>query len=266
MGGHIRVFHSSAPGGPYTDGGRIATGYDPGFFADEDGQLYLTRAGGEIYRLSPDGLRADGEPLFTVAGGEGPEIFKRNGWYYYIISPGGTRPYQDHRIMSYRAKRLYHDPGKNIWLTTTVVDGRKVFEVGCYDKPFVSDVDPADLEPSEIMKTLRNAPKVKTILARAANAIGNTVFLKMSIDGQEHVRFFFSADGEDWAALEAKVYFGDCWHNARLGKKAGAPDLGWVGCGRDNVWTGTTMGIFACRNGATRSTHADFQHFQVITH
>ncbi len=442
-GGKIRVFHAGRPEGPYQDGGVVARGYDPGFFADDDGQLYLTRAGGEIYRLSPDGLRAGEDPFFRVAGGEGPEIFKRNGWYYYLISPGGTRPFQDHRIMSYRARslqgpweedpnnpvmhaphttgaklqgpghgevfetqhgewfltyhayelshyslgrqmcmepvmwtddgwwrpvngrlpsernrapalapqvcpmqnsddfespelgkqwffhgepdttgaswslteqpgrlrirtqegdigspkvvpvtflqrvirkrfeivarvtfdaregneaagiHLYHDPRKNIWLTTTVADGRKMFEVGSYDKPYVSDVDPADLEPAEIMKTYRTAPRVKTIHARAPNTVGNTVFLKMSVDGHETARFFFSAEGEDWTALDAGVYFGDAWHHARLGKKPGAPDLGWVGCGRDNVWTGTVMGIFACRNGAAASNHADFHAFNV---
>lgn len=443
MGGHIRVFSAGNPAGPYKDGGRIVRGYDPGFFADDDEQLYLTKAGGEIYRLSADGLEADEVPLFTVAGGEGPEIFKRNGYYYYIISPGGTRPYQDHMIMSYRSEslegpweedptnpvmhaphttgakfqgpghgevfqahngqwyltyhayelshyslgrqmclepvtwtdegwwrpvngkipsesnpapalrqvayqlqdsdefdsadlgkqwffhaepdysgrswsltekpgslriktregdissptgaaglflqrvmykafdivaevtfdaqegheaagiHLYHDPEKNIWLTTTVVDGKKMFEVGFYDKPFVSAVDPVNLEAAEIMKTYRAAPKQKSVLARVANTIGETVFLKMSIDGHEHARFYYSAHGEDWTAIDAEVYFGDAWHHSLQGKEPGAPDLGWVGCGRDNVWTGTVMGVFACKDGAVPSRDADFHSFQI---
>lgn len=444
MGGEIRVFHATDPAGPYKDGGPIARGYDPGFFADDDGELYLTKAGGEIYRLSSDGLKADADPLFTVAGGEGPEILKHNGYYYYIISPGGTRPYQDHMIMSYRAERLqgpweadpenpvmhaphttgatfqgpghgelfetqhgewfltyhayelshyslgrqmcmepvtwtadgwwrpvngrvpsernpmpalpntpcelqtsdnfdssvpgkqwffhtepdisgalwslterpgclriktregdisskavstntflqrvmhkrfeiiarvtfdaregneaaglllYHDPQKNIWLTTTVVDGEKVFEVGSYDKPFVSDGDPADQEAAEIMKAYRTASAVRTIHARAPNTIGNDVFLRMTIDGEERVRFSVSDDGEDWIGLDAEICFGDAWHASRLGKKPGAPDLGWVGCGRDNVWTGTVMGLFACRNGAKNLSNADFHCFRVV--
>ena len=92
MGGHIRVFSAKKPEGPYKDGGRVTTGYDPGFFADDDGQIYLTKSGGEVHRLTPDGLRVDGEPIVKVAGGEGPEIFKAKGYYYYLISPGGTRP------------------------------------------------------------------------------------------------------------------------------------------------------------------------------
>jgi len=159
---------------------------------------------------------------------------------------------------------LYHDPLKNIWLTSTVVDGEKMFEVGYYDKPYVSDVDPAELEPGEIMQTYRNAPKVKTILAQVPNTIGNTVFLKMSIDGHETARFHVSADGETWTALDAEVTFGDAWHHSRLGNKPGAPDLGWVGCGRDNVWTGTAMGVFACQNGEEQANHADFHCFDVV--
>ena len=442
--GEIRVFHSQNPAGPYIDGGSLVKGYDPGFFADEDGSLYLTKAGGEIYKLSRDGLKIDGAPMTKVSGGEGPEIFKRHDYYYYIISPGGTRPYQDHMIMSYRSKslkgpwvedpanpvmhaphtsgakiqgpghgevfqahngewyltyhayelshyslgrqmclepvewsdegwwktkngkipsehnfvpelkqveyalqdsdnfdsvvlgkqwffhreadfsgkswsledkpgylrlkthtgdissetasnnvflqrvmhkkfdiitevtfdaqegheaaglHLYHNPKKNIWLTSTTVDGQKVFEVGSYDKPFLSDVDPAQMEPAEIMKTYRLAPKKKTILKRVANTIGNKVFLKMSINGYEMVHFFYSSDGEDWKAIGAEVNFGDSWHNSLLGKKPGSPDLGWVGCGRDNVWTATVMGIFACKDGATQSKPADFQSFRVV--
>jgi len=446
MGGNIRVFSSSDPAGPYKDGGRLTNGYDPGFFADDDGALYLTKSGGEIYKLTSDGLRIDGDPITKVAGGEGPEIFKANGYYYYIISPGGTRPYQDHKIMSYRAKslkgpwqadpknpmmyaphttnaklqgpghgevfqtqngqwyltyhayelshyslgrqtcmepvtwtddgwwrpvngpipsqqnkapslkqvaykmqdsdefdsavlskqwffhtepdysgscwslterpgylriktgegdisspsvaknlflqrvihkkfdivtevtfdaqqgneaagiHLYHDPDKSIWLTTTVVDGQKMFEVGYRDKPFKSDVDPAQLKPHEINKTYRTTPKIKNILARVNNTIGSTVFLKMSIDGHEHVRFFYSADGKSWTAIGSKVNVGDSWHCSLLGKKPGSPDLGWVGCGRDNVWTGTVMGVFACKNSAAKSKNADFQSFHITKH
>ena len=140
-----------------------------------------------------------------------------------------------------------------------------MFEVGFYDKPFKSEVDPATLKPHEINKTYRSTPKEKKILARIANTIGARVFLKISVDGRESARFFFSANGRDWTAIDAEVYFGDSWHCSLLGKKPGSPDLGWVGTGRDNVWTATVMGVFACRNGAASSRNADFQSFEVIT-
>ena len=442
--GEIRVFYSSDPAGPYIDGGSIVKGYDPGFFADDDGTLYLTKAGGEVYKLTEDGLKIDGEMVAQIAGGEGPEIFKRKDYYYYIISPGGTRPYQDHMIMSYRSKSLngpweedpanpvmhaphttnakiqgpghgevfetqngewfltyhayelshyslgrqmcmepvewtednwwrpvdgkipseenncpqleesnvalqtsddfespvlgkqwffhthadhsgaswsleenpgclriksreadinsaevatstflqrvihkkfsiitevdfdaqagneaaglhmYHNPKKNFWLSTTVFDGEKMFEVGYYDKAFTSDGDPGKMEPAEIMKTYRTAPVEKTILKRVPNTIGNKVFLKISVDGSENARFYFSSNKKDWQKIDAEIYFGDSWHHSLQGKEPGAPDLGWVGCGRDNVWTATVMGVFACKDGAAQSKAADFSFFDVV--
>lgn len=442
--GEIKVFYSKDPAGPYTDGGYIVKGYDPGFFVDSDGTLYLTKTGGEIHKLSTDGLRTEGDPVAKVAEGEGPELFKHNGYYYYIISPGGTRPYQHHKIMSYRARsmqgpweedpgnpvmyapaetnaklqgpghgevfetqngewyltyhayelshyslgrqmcmepvvwtddgwwrpkngkipsetnpfpaleevavqmqdsdefnsevlgkqwffhttpdfsgkswsltekpgylrihtqegdigcpgsranvflqrvaqkkfdfitkvsfdaregneaagiHLYHDPNRSIWLTTTVIDGQKKFEVGTYSKPFPLDKDPADVRISEINSATALTVKQKNIIARVDNTIGNIVYLKMSVDGQEHVSFAYSKDGKDWNSIDGKINFGDSWHCSKLGKQPGKPDLGWVGCGRANVWTGSVMGVFACRNGAERSKNADFDYFHVV--
>lgn len=439
----IRVFYSEDPAGQYKDGGIVVSGYDPGFFADDDGRLYLTKTNGEIYRLSEDGLRIEGPPIAVVSEGEGPDLFKRDDYYYYVISPGGTRPYQHHMIMSFRSKNiqgpweedpnnpvmyaphtteaklqgpghgevfqtqnrewyltyhayelshyslgrqmciepiewtndgwwrpvngripseenpvpdlkpsqcclqdsddfnseelgkqwffhttpdfsgkfwslsenpgylriktqkgdisspevsknlflqrviykkfdiitqvtfdaqeahesagmhLYHDSMKSIWLTTTVADGKKVFEVGSYDRAFPKEQDPAELKPREIKEILKTVPKKKKIVKRVDNEIGNNVYLKISIDGNETASFFFSGDGNDWTKIDAEIYFGDSWHFSRLGKQPGSPDLGWVGCGRDNVWTGTVMGIFGCKDGAENSRNADFHFFKV---
>ncbi len=443
--GKIRVYYSQDPAGPYTDGGVLTDGYDPGFFADDDGKLYLTKTGGNIYQLSPDGLKIEGNSIAKVAEGEGPEIFKHNGYYYYLISPGGTRPYQHHKIMSYRAKslkgpweedpnnpvmyaphttnarlqgpghgevfntqngdwyltyhayeishyslgrqmcmepvewtdngwwrprngripgeqnefpslkpvryqlqetdefdskvlgkqwffhtepdysgqswslsenpgylriktqegdinspnvrtglflqrvihkkfditaaitfdaienneaagiHLYHDPARNIWLTTTNVDGKKVFEVGYYNRAFPSDKDPSKLELSEINEIMKSVQTSKKIIARVFNEIGNTVHLKMSIDGNEKVTFAYSADGHNWVAIDAELYFGESWHYSLQGKVQGEPDLGWVGCGRSNVWTGTVMGVFACGGNSPQLKNADFDYFRVIS-
>ena len=440
----IRVFYAKNPEGPYTDGGIIAEGYDPGFFVDDDGAMYLTKTVGNIYRLSSDGLRIIGESIAQVSGGEGPEIFKHNGYYYYLISPGGTRPYQHHKIMSYRARQLtgpweedpnnpvmyaplssgaklqgpghgevfqtqhgdwyltyhayemshyslgrqmclepvtwsdkgwwrpingkvpseqnpfpnlkpnpyplqdsdsfesenlakqwffhtqpdysgqswslteqpgylriktqpgdissaktrtalllqrvihkqfdivskvtfdaregneaagihlYHDPDRSIWFVTTAIDGRKVLEVGYYNKPFPKHIDPEPLDPPAIGRIMDTVAVTKKIVTRVDNPIGNTVYLKMHIDGNETVSFAFSADGTNWEDLDATSYFGDSWHHTRQSKAAGAPDLGWVGCGRQNVWTGTTMGVFATGGSSLQSKHADFDYFKVI--
>ncbi|UII77665.1 family 43 glycosylhydrolase [Flagellimonas sp. HMM57] len=440
----IQVFYAKDPAGPYTDGGVVTKGYDPGFFVDDDGSMYLTKTGGNIYKLTSDGLRIDGPPIAEVSGGEGPEIFKRNGYYYYLISPGGTRPYQHHKIMSYRAKylsgpweedpnnpvmyaphttnaklqgpghgevfqtqngewyltyhayelshyslgrqtclepviwsedgwwkpknkkvpseqnafpslqpvkhelqdsddfnapilgkqwffhtkpdysgkswslnenpgylriktqqgdigsqnvrkglflqrvirkkfditstvtfdatengeaagiHLYHDPNRSIWLTSTYADGKKVIEIGYYDKLFPSHLNPGTLKDPEIHKILSTIPATKKIVKHIENNYGNTVHLKMSIDGNETVSFAVSGNGKTWKTLGSSIYFGDSWHYVRQGKARGVPDLGWVGVGRQNVWTGTVMGVFACGGSSTLSKNADFQKFTVI--
>ncbi len=442
---NIRVFYSKNPEGPYTDGGVVTKGYDPGFFVDDDGTMYLTKTGGNIYRLTSDGLRIDKEPIAQVSGGEGPEIFKRNGYYYYLISPGGTRPYQQHKIMSYRAKQLggpweedpnnpvmyaphatgarlqgpghgevfqtqhgdwhltyhvyelshyslgrqtclepvvwtedgwwkpkngripsetntfpsltamdyefqtsdnfnetelgkqwffhsdpdysgqswslterpgylriktrkgdirspqvrsgvflqrvmhkkfdiqatihfdateegeaagihlYHDPNRSFWLTTTHAEGKKMIEVGNYDKPLPSGIDPNQMKDPEITKILDTVTTRKKVLKRIENTWGNTLQLRICINGEEEASFAVSSDGKDWKVLEdTSIYFGDSWHHSRQGKKAGAPDLGWVGLGRQNVWTGTVMGVFAAGGDSEISKNADFQNFTII--
>ena len=124
----------------------------------------------------------------------------------------------------------------------------------------------ATLKPHQINKIhgYRTTTSKKKILARGTNSIGNKVFLKIGVDGRETARFFYGADGKNWTPIDAEIYFGDSWHCSLLGKKPGAPDLGWVGTGRDNVWTATVMGVFACQDGAAESKNADFQSFQVI--
>lgn len=439
----IHVFRSKDPSGPYQHKGKVINGYDPGFFADDDGQLYLTKAGGDIHRLSPDGLRAEPNPIASLGEGEGPEIFKKDDYYYFITSPGGTRPYQDHMIISYRSTTIegpwepdpknpmmhaphttgadlqgpghgevfqtqkgewfityhayelshyslgrqmgmepiewtedgwwrpkngripsrsnplpdleptdatlqssddfsskelgkqwffhsqpdmsgqlwsleqrknwlrihaqegdisslavsparflqrvtlkafeietlvdfkaneigdaaglhfYHDPDRSFWLTTTFHEGQPVFEVGYYDRPFTGNKDPAELRPPQIRSIVRDKPAKKSIVAHHQNQLGEKVHLKIRVDGNESATFFISEDGNNWISLDATIYFGDSWHCSLLGKKPGAPDLGWVGCGRSNVWTGTTMGIYACRGESSNPSHADFSFFNV---
>ena len=440
---NIHVFSSKAPAGPYQHHGVVIEGYDPGFFADTDGQLYLTRTGGDIFRLSPDGLKIKEGPVSSLPEGEGPEIFKRHDFYYYITSPGGTRPYQDHKIMSYRAAsiegpwqedpsnpmmhaphttdaffqgpghgevfetqhgewfltyhgyelshyslgrqmamepvvwtddgwwrpkngpipskenplpklplfpqvmepsdefnstelgkewffhtrpdysertwslkerpswlrihtqegdlhspevapttflqrvtaksfelttlidfdategheaagiHLYHDPSHCFWLTTTIDEQQKVFEVGSYDIPLPPGFDPTDLRPPQVKEAIKHIKAQKEILTRLPNNIGQQVHLKILIDEDETAHFFYSHDGEDWTDMEVTISFGDSWHCSLRGQKPGAPDLGWVGCGRSNVWTGTAMGVFACKDGAQISRSADFNFFRV---
>ena len=154
---------------------------------------------------------------------------------------------------------MYHDPLMNLWLATTVRDGEKRIEVGKYNLGRRKD------------------------LWSAPNPHGETVHLKIVVDGQERATFFFGPDGGQWEQVGESLYFGASGHHLRDGVR-GDPDLGWVGRYKDplatpaevngmphpalperrgNVWTGATFGIFAVRNGAGDMRNADFDHFRV---
>lgn len=91
------------PAGPWSevtwlnDGG----GMDPSLLFDDDGKIYYTRHGGGerggAYQaeLDPQTLMPNEAPrlIWSGTGGvwpEGPHLYKRNGWYYLMISEGGT--------------------------------------------------------------------------------------------------------------------------------------------------------------------------------
>lgn len=110
----INAYASDTPEGPYA--GPIDIGIqaiDPGFFADDDGRLYLITSAGEIWELESDGLTVKGTS--PVAGGlnpepgglfEGPEIIRRNGYYYVNYSPGGTCMDEYSAIHCLRAQQI----------------------------------------------------------------------------------------------------------------------------------------------------------------
>lgn len=109
--GELYVFNADRPEGPYarTLMGRDL-GIDPGFFADEDGKLYLILSRGMIYQLTPDGRSIDHEVVQVGVRRyryfEGPDIFKRDGLYYLLFSDGGTLPHQPSTISTLRARRI----------------------------------------------------------------------------------------------------------------------------------------------------------------
>lgn len=133
---------------------------------------------------------------------------------------------------------LWHDPGMNFWLASAIKDGNKIFEVGKYDNG------------------------VKSIIWSVPNIIGNTVYLKIAVDGEERTVFYFSADNKLWTRIGSSVYFGTSVDDLRDGI-AGSPDLGWIGIKKRNTWTAATMGVFAVQNGANAANHADFDWFRV---
>lgn len=95
--------------GPWSDPVHInASGYDPAIFFDDDGKAYITNMIWD-YRARPDKMSAgiilqeydwkkremvgNTEIIFEgteLGQTEGPNLFKRNGWYYLMTAEGGT--------------------------------------------------------------------------------------------------------------------------------------------------------------------------------
>jgi beta-xylosidase/lysophospholipase L1-like esterase len=155
--------------------------------------------------------------------------------------------------------QLYHDPLMNLWLAATVRDGRPAIVVGKY-----------------------NLGR-RTELWSVPNPAGDTVHLKIAVNGQEEATFFFSADGKQWQQVGKGVYIGASGHHLRDGRR-GDPDLGWVGRYKDptatadeirgipnpalperrgNVWTAAAFGLFAVRGDAATGPVADFDYLHV---
>ena len=151
--------------------------------------------------------------------------------------------------------QMYHDPLMNFWLVSTVRDGKKTIAVGKYNLG------------------------QRTDLWSVPNPTGATVHLKIAVDGQERATFFFGPDGKKWTQLGGSIYFGASGHHLRDNQR-GDPDLGWVGRYKEagapavppdprlpnrsgNIWTATTFGVFAVRDGAAASRNADFSGFTV---
>ncbi|HVX84749.1 MAG TPA: family 43 glycosylhydrolase [Phycisphaerae bacterium] len=157
---------------------------------------------------------------------------------------------------------LFHDPLMNVWLASSVEGGEKRIVVGRYNLGVRED------------------------LWSAPNRIGDRVYLKIMLDGQESATFYYSGDGKTWEQLGGAVYIGASGHHLRNNVQ-GDPDLGWVGRYKDrtatpeqinglpanqrqanrggNVWTGATFGVFAVQDGAGVSRPADFD-FVRVTH
>ena len=150
---------------------------------------------------------------------------------------------------------LYHDPLMNLSLASTVREGKKVFVVSKY-----------------------NLGR-RTELWTAPNNLGATVHLKIAVDGEESATFYFGPDGRTWTQLGGAVYFGASGYHLRRGER-GDPDLGWVGRYKErgvppapadprlpnrsgNIWTATTFGLFAVREGAAAARTAEFANFVV---
>lgn len=101
------------PAGEWSDPIFLDTpGIDPSFFFDDDGKVYYTGTGSpEIYLgeidLEKGKLVGETIKLWAGTGGaypEGPHLYKKNGWYYLMISEGGTE--RCHMLTMARSRKL----------------------------------------------------------------------------------------------------------------------------------------------------------------
>lgn len=101
------------PAGEWSDPIFLGTpGIDPSFFFDEDGkEYYVGTSDNEIYfcEMSLEQQKIIGERtvIWRGTGGsypEGPHLYRKNGWYYLLISEGGTE--RSHMITMARSKHI----------------------------------------------------------------------------------------------------------------------------------------------------------------
>lgn len=86
------------PEGPWSDPIRVAQpGIDPSLFFDDDGSvLYTTSHEGAFQSridIKTGALLTEPKVIWPGTGGqypEGPHLYKRDGWYYLLLSEGGT--------------------------------------------------------------------------------------------------------------------------------------------------------------------------------
>lgn len=101
------------PAGEWSEPVYIDTpGIDCSLFWDEDGKVYYTGSHGSIFacELNPKTgeLLSDIRYIWDGSGGsnpEGPHLYKRDGWYYLMISEGGTE--YCHMLTIARSKSVF---------------------------------------------------------------------------------------------------------------------------------------------------------------
>lgn len=124
----------------------VKMGIDPSLFFDEDGSCYYTSNGTlEGVRgimgahIDPDTGILE-EPLKLISRGcsgyatEGPHIYKRNGWYYLLVSEGGTE--YGHHCSILRSRTIagpYEENPANPILSHTLRKGHRIQATGHAD-------------------------------------------------------------------------------------------------------------------------------------
>lgn len=104
------IVTATNPEGPWSEPVRVAQpGIDPSLFFDDDGSVFYTTSHDGAYqsRINPKSgeLLGESKLIWAGTGGqypEGPHLYKRDGWYYLLLSEGGTE--YGHMITMARSK------------------------------------------------------------------------------------------------------------------------------------------------------------------
>jgi alpha-N-arabinofuranosidase len=104
------IVTARAPEGPWSEPVLVPQpGIDPSLFFDEDGSVYYTTSHHGALQSSIDvksgRLLTEPKVVWGGSGGqhpEGPHLFRREGWYYLLLSEGGTE--YGHMVTMARAK------------------------------------------------------------------------------------------------------------------------------------------------------------------
>jgi alpha-N-arabinofuranosidase len=92
------IVTAPAPEGPWSDPILVAQpGIDPSLFFDDDGRVFYTTSHEGAFQSEIDvktgKLLTEPKVVWGGTGGqypEGPHLYKREGWYYLLLSEGGT--------------------------------------------------------------------------------------------------------------------------------------------------------------------------------
>lgn len=107
------IVSAKSPSGPWSKPIFLdLPGIDPSLFFDDDGSVYYTGTHGNIYICKIDvhtgTILESRKEIWGGTGGcapEGPHLYKKDGWYYLMISEGGTE--HGHMVTISRSRSPY---------------------------------------------------------------------------------------------------------------------------------------------------------------
>jgi beta-xylosidase len=133
------VVTAERPDGPWSDPVWIdVPGVDPDLAWDEDGSCWCVSAGNQVARIDPaDGKVLEGPyPVWSGTGGkypEAPHLYQVDGWWYLLMSEGGTERGHAVSVARARSPRGPFEPGPANPILTHRGTGRPIQSTGHAD-------------------------------------------------------------------------------------------------------------------------------------